>query len=68
MRIISLCARQVLDDFMQIHGAKWRAVTADSTEATAMLEPALAKYQVSTAFAHSPPHGMIAFSHMSVHV
>lgn len=31
---------------MAIHGAKWRAVTADSTEATAMLEPALVKYQV----------------------
>ena len=37
---------QVIDDFMAIHGAKWRAVTADSTEATAMLEPALVKYQV----------------------
>lgn len=36
---------KVLDDFLQIHGAKWRAITADSTEATAMLEPALAKYQ-----------------------
>ena len=39
-------ASKVLDDFMAIHGTKWRAATADSTEANAMLEPALAKYQV----------------------
>jgi synaptobrevin family protein YKT6 len=36
---------KVLDDFMAIHGTKWRAATTDSTEAAAMLEPALEKYQ-----------------------
>lgn len=44
---------QVIDDFMDIHGAKWRAVTADSTEATALLEPALVKYQVRIADRHT---------------
>ena len=42
----SNCAAQVVDDFLAIHGDKWRSVTADSTEAAGLLEPALAKYQV----------------------
>ena len=37
---------QVIDDFLVIHGDKWRATSADSTEATGLLEPALTKYQV----------------------
>lgn len=37
---------KVIDDFVAIHGTKWRAATADSSEAEAMLQPALEKYQV----------------------
>lgn len=37
---------QVIDDFVAIHGRKWRAITADSTAAAALLEPALVEYQV----------------------
>jgi len=39
-------ATQVIDDFVVIHGDKWRATTADCAEATGLLEPALTKYQV----------------------
>jgi len=39
-------ATQVIDDFVAIHGDKWRTTTADCAEATGLLEPALTKYQV----------------------
>ena len=41
----SVHAVQVLDDYVAIHGDRWRQVTEDSADATALLEPALAKYQ-----------------------
>lgn len=46
-------ALQVLDDYLAIHGDRWRQVTEDNAEATALLEPALAKYQARTHVAGS---------------
>lgn len=45
-------ALQVLDDYLAIHGDRWRQVTEDSAEAAALLEPALAKYQVADLTMH----------------
>ncbi len=44
---------KAIDDFIAIHGTKWRAATTDSSEAEAMLQPALEKYQVRV-LAHRP--------------
>lgn len=41
-------ALQVLDDYLAIHGDRWRQVTEDNADAVALLEPALAKYQART--------------------
>jgi synaptobrevin homolog YKT6 len=39
---------KILDDFSAVNGNRWKSTVEDSQDATPVLEPALAKYQVNT--------------------